>query len=123
MNARRGPARQQFRRRPARREQAREFPFGGGAHEQVLAGPESEAFEDESFDVQIHVHATRTSGGSRQRKSASLIGRSSLRNSVRAASSTTGIVTGRAARAARKAALSAMLWMLPPVRFSRASLS
>src|SRR5439155_22288927 len=56
-------------------------------------------------------------------KSASLIGFSSFRNSIRAASSTIGIVTAEADAAARKAALSAMLWILPPVKFNWASRS
>jgi len=66
------------------------------------------SLENHTFDMYMDLHATATAG-SCQRKSSSLMGRSFLRNSVRAASRIRGIVNGEFARAARKAELSAML--------------
>jgi hypothetical protein len=66
------------------------------------------SLENHTFDMYVDLHATATAG-SCQRKSSSLMGRSFLRNSVRAASRIRGIVNGEFARAARKAELSAML--------------
>ena len=51
------------------------------------------------------------------------MGRSILRISARADWSRSGIVTRPSPAAARKAAFRATLWMLPPLRFSRARAS
>src|SRR5687768_14066346 len=60
--------------------------------------------EDQSVDMQVDVHACAPAPArSSQRKSPSLIGRSSLRNLARAAISTSGRVTAVPFCAARKA--------------------
>src|ERR1019366_1780118 len=76
--------------------------------------------QNKTFDMDLDFHATATLLGACQRKSVSLIGRSSLRNSARAASRTSGMPTGEPARAARNAAFKAILWIFPPVIFRRA---
>src|SRR5262245_30604141 len=97
-------------------EQARQLGFDGGLEAGPVSGTGVETGQDQPLDVQGDVHA---GAGSAHLKSASLIGFSSLRSSERAASRTSGMVTGVPARAARKAALSAMLWMWPPVKLKR----
>ena len=80
---------------------------------------------DQTFDVQVNVHAGLF-GVAMARNSASLIGRLSLRSSLRVAASSSGMLTACASpacSAAANAAFRAMLWMLPPARLKRASFS
>src|SRR5260370_40228256 len=67
-----------------------------------------QAFQNQPVDVYVKFHATPPDSPCR-RNSSSLTTRPSLRNSVRAASSTRSIVTGLPECAARNAALSAVL--------------
>lgn len=100
----------QFVRQTAISQQLCQFSFHRCLQQRPLRQRDREAIEYQSLDVQINLHATAPAG-SCHRKSASLIGRSILRNSARAASSTSAMVTGEPARAARNAALIAILWM------------
>src|SRR5215471_13623207 len=98
-----------------RGEQSSQLFLHSRLHQRAVPPLQRQAVQNQAVDVQLDFHAT-TPGAALQRKSASLIDRSSLRNSVRAAANIKSIVTGVPACAARKAALSAMLWMCPPVR-------
>ena len=99
-------------------EQLRELGFDGGAE----PGPidlSGNTFENQPLDVEVDAHArtcapfrfSQLAGnvGSSQRSSDSLTGRSSLRNSARAAARTNGMVTPERASAAVKQALSPTL--------------
>ena len=105
---RNSPASAKLRRQAPGREQARQFALQRALHNSPLQGFQRKSIEDQALDVQMDFHATAPCFGC-HRKSSSLIGRSSLRNSVRAASNTSGIVTGSPECAARKAAFKAML--------------
>jgi hypothetical protein len=67
-----------------------------------------QALNHDTPDMHMHAHA-RTSAAPGGRKSASFTGRSNFRNSIRAESISSSMVTGVSAPTARKAALSAML--------------
>lgn len=100
-------------------EQFHQLGLDGGADLRAIDLPGRQAFQDQAFDVDVDAHAMAwvpflfsTEGEdsvSFQRSSDSLTGRSSLRNSVRAAASTIGMVTFERASAAVKQALSATL--------------
>src|SRR5262245_22460214 len=108
-------------RQTAVNEHAHKLTLHRGLHARSLKSRDRQPLQHQPLDMQVNLHRHPfTSTGSSQRKSASLIGFSSFRNSLRAASRMSGMVTGEPARTARKAALSAMLWTLPPVRLSRA---
>jgi hypothetical protein len=106
-DARYGTARGERRVESASRKQPGDFIFHRRANALGIRGRHREAVEYQSLDVQVDPHATLTGAGG-QRKSGSWIGRSSLRNSLRAASRMSGIVTWLFACAATKAALSAI---------------
>src|SRR5262249_52699636 len=117
--ARHGAAAIPLARQAALREHARKLALERVAHGGALQRRHRETVEDQPLDVQIDVHFFASTGSS-QRNVASSIGFSSARNSVRAASRTSGMVTGEPVCAARKAALSTILLMLPPARLSLA---
>ena len=104
---------------PAFREQAGQFRLDRRLHLCTLARSYVYSVQDQPLDIDVDIHgfAPVTSF---TRNSDSLIGFSSLRNSVRAASRISGTVTDFPAAAARNAAFRAMLWILPPVTLSRA---
>src|SRR5262245_41532745 len=106
----------------AGRDEARQLLLHDRLHPRRRVGGHGQPVEDQPLDVEPDLHA-RAPVAAGHRKSASLMGRSSLRSSARAPSSTRGIGTGGPPLAARKAALSATLWMCPPVRLRRASRS
>ena len=99
-------------------EQLRELSFDGGAELRAIH-LSRQAFQDQAFDVDIDAHAMTRAPFlfswdgegvvSLQRSSDSLTGRSSLRNSARAAARTNDIVILERASAAVKQALSATL--------------
>src|SRR5574337_1396890 len=99
-----------------------QFELDGGPHRRRVLAAEQRIVQQQPLDVQFDPHALPPALSS-QRKSASLTGLSSLRNSARAASSSSGMPICTPALAARKAALTAMPWMLPPLSASRASRS
>src|SRR5579864_2564603 len=101
------------------RQQPGQLGLDRGLHLRALRRCHRQAVENQVLDMEADGHAEAPAGSS-QRKSLSLTGRSSLMNSARAAASASGIVTGESAWAPRNAAFSAALWMLPPVRLSRA---
>src|SRR5205823_14520511 len=100
-------------------EQTAQFVAQRGAEQPAVARCHSGGVQHQALDVQVDVHLPAPASSS-PRNSASFTGFSSFWNSCRAASRTSCIETGMEARAARNAALSAMLWMLAPVRLSRA---
>ncbi|MEY2500006.1 MAG: hypothetical protein QOI07_340 [Verrucomicrobiota bacterium] len=99
-------------------EQLRQLSFDGGAELRAVHLPRH-TLQDQAFDVDIDAHAMTCAPFlfswdgkgvvSLQRSSDSLTGRSSLRNSARAAARTNDIVTLERASAAVKQALSATL--------------
>src|SRR4029453_12770637 len=105
-------------------QQAGQLGLDGGAQHRLAGRGDGQAVDDHAFDVQADVHGWAGSGVG-QARSRSGTGSSSLRNSARAASSSSGMVTGAPAWAAANAALSAMLWILPPLAgsFARRSRS
>ncbi len=94
---------------PAPGEQPRQFLLKGFSNSSDITARHSDPFQHQLLDVHVDLHATAPSCGACQRKSISLIGRSSLRNSARDASSTIGMVTVPPLRAAMNAAFRAML--------------
>lgn len=88
--------------------QPKQLPFQGGAQPRQLHGRQRQSVQDDPVDIYNDFHVAPTAVSS-QRKSVSLIGRSALRNSLRAALSSIGIPTGEAAAAAAKAAFRAAL--------------
>src|SRR5215472_18342479 len=103
-------------------QQTAEFRRQGTPERRHLLAGHGNAVEDEPLDPDVDHHEA-TPAGSGQRNSASFTGRPSFPNSVRIASKITGMVIGVPPFAATKAALTAMLWMLPPARLNEARCS
>lgn len=99
------------------RHQSRQLAFDGRLKQFVLVRRDADSMQNQSFDLNIDFQATTSPStlavfgfaSAGQYRSASLTGRSSLPNSARAASKTSGIVIGVFSLAARKAAFSATL--------------
>lgn len=101
-------------------EKPRQLCLRGCSNSGTLSAGRGQSLQNQTFDVDVDVHtntgsavlavgAEAAEGGSAQRKLASLMGRSSLMNSARAASRTSGIVILVSRSAAMKQAFNATL--------------